>query len=156
MLEPAAAERVALKEPTPSKDGPHEKSSPWGPMWRIEVRSEKVERERSFLAFISVDRKDAAPGTARRVSGSKLRGVVGTSAGERIAVLFSDADTGRVELGAPVDIAIIAGLEPGRTYRVTEKHGARCELSVELDADGAGLVATRGGFVRIAPRPCKE
>lgn len=156
MLEPEVAERVALKEPTASKDGPHEKSSPWGPMWRVEVRSEKRERERGFLAFITADRKDAAPPPAQRVRGDELRGALGQSAGERIAVLFAEAGSAAVDLGAPADLVVIAGLEPGRRYRIAEGRKAGCPLSLGLAEDPAGTAASPGGFVRLRPAPCKE
>lgn len=155
MLEPDSAERVALKEPTPSKDGPHEKSSPWGPMWRIEVRSERNERERGFLSFITTGEKDATAPDARRVAGTGLRGALGKSAGESVAVLFATAASGRADLGASADLVVVAGLEPGRRYRVGLERGADCALSVSLDEDGAGLAANAGGFVRLVPRPCK-
>jgi hypothetical protein len=77
-LEPRDSERTALREPTPSGEGPHRMNHPWGPMWRIEVRSPTGARERGFLHFISTAAANAQPPPARLVSGEGLRGAVGT------------------------------------------------------------------------------
>lgn len=156
MLEPDAAERLARREPTPSPDNSHEKSSPWGPMWRIEIRSPKRERERSFLAFITTAPAAQAPPPARRIVGDGLRGALGQSAGERIAVLFAEAKKGRADLGGSADLVVIAGLEPRQAYRVDQTYGSDCALSLTLAEDAHGVAANAGGFVRVTPTPCKE
>jgi hypothetical protein len=149
-LEPNGAEVVALREPTPSGEGPHRADSPWGPMWRIEIRSLRGARERNFLQFVTVDRSEAAPPSVRLVSGDGLRGCIGTVNGQNIAVLFAEPNgEGEVPLGMGADIVVVTGLQPGRGYRASVGPSTECRLHVAPSSDAAGSVATAGGFIRI-------
>jgi hypothetical protein len=147
-LEPDGAQADAVREPTPSGEGSHRADSPWGPMWRIQVPSPRGATERGFLQFISVDRYDAAPAVSRRLSGEGVRGCLGTVDGRRSAVLFADPKKGgQVSLGDGADIVVVAGLEPGRPYKVSVERAA-CRLAISPTDDAAALVANGGGFIR--------
>ncbi len=153
-LEPEGAHAEALREPTPSGDGPHRADRPWGPMWRLEIRGTGGSEERGFLNVISADRADAAPPVSRAASGKGLRGAVVRSGARATAVLFADKDgAGEVQLGAPTGVVVIAGLEPGRRYRVSAS-GAGCTVKLADGAGGDAVVAGPGGFVRLATPGC--
>jgi hypothetical protein len=154
-LEPENAEGVALREPTPSGEGSHRADHPWGPMWRIEIRSPRGARERGFLQFITVDRADAAPPAARRVSGEGMRGCVGTLEGRNVAVLFADPHKGgHVSLDGAVDLVVVAGLDPGQHYKVSLTPLARCLLELSPTSDPSESAATAGGFIRVRAAEC--
>ena len=73
--------------------------------------------------------------------------------GRALAVLFAGpAGKGRVALGGPSELVVIAGLLSGRRY--TASVDASCTLAFEPRADGAGTPANRGGFLRIGAAPC--
>jgi len=153
-LEPENAEGSAVREPTPSGDGPHRADRPWGPMWRIEIASPRGTRERGFLQFITIDRANATPPAARGLSGAGMRGCAGTVDGQRIAVLFLDSRTGgRVPLGSAADLVLIVGLEPGRHYKVSMAAGS-CLLELSPEGDVSGPRATAGGFIRLDAAQC--
>src|SRR5206468_12914175 len=123
------SERTALREPTPSGEGPHRMNHPWGPMWRIEVRSPTGARERTFLHFITAAPANAQPPPARALSGDGLRGAAGTVDGRRTAVLFANPSAkGTVSLGTGAELVVVAGLEPGRNYHVTVDAPGDCTL----------------------------
>jgi hypothetical protein len=154
-LEPENAEGVALREPTASGEGSHRADHPWGPMWRIEVPSSRGTRERGFLQFITVDRADAAPAFARRVSGEGMRGCTGIVGGRTIAVLFTDAEKGgKTPLVSRADVVVVLGLEPKRHYRVSVNPTASCLLEVAPTSDLSAPSATEGGFIRTAAAQC--
>jgi hypothetical protein len=153
-LEPENAEGSAVREPTPSGDGPHRANRPWGPMWRIEVASPRGSRERGFLQFITVDRASVTPPAARGLSGVGMRGCTGTVDGQRIAVLFVDSRKGgRVPLGSGADLVLVVGLEPGRHYKVSVVAGS-CLLELSPEGDASGPRATAGGFIRLSAAQC--
>ncbi|HEX4339245.1 MAG TPA: heparinase II/III family protein [Polyangiaceae bacterium] len=151
-LEPEGAQAEALREPTPSGEGPHRADHPWGPMWRLEVRGAGGGEERGFLEVITADKAEAVAPAARAVSGKGLRGALVRGEGRATAVLFADKDSGEVSLGAPTATVVIAGLEPGHRYRVVAD-GAACTVKLEPGGN-ADLAATPGGFVRLAPQGC--
>jgi hypothetical protein len=154
-LEPEGAETVALREPTASGEGSHRADHPWGPMWRLEVQSQRGSRERGFLHFITVDRADAAAPPAHRISGEGIRGCIGRVGERRTAVLFADPKNGgQVNLGDGADLVLIAGLEPGKHYRTSIDRSASCSLKVAPTSDATGSVATAGGFVRMSAKEC--
>ncbi|HTA90731.1 MAG TPA: alginate lyase family protein [Polyangiaceae bacterium] len=152
-IEPREAPAVALREPTPSADDSHRLDQPWGPMWRLEVPSPTGKRERSFLHFITAGPAAAQPPSWQRLAGAGFRGALGRLENSGIAVLFSDpSGDGHVPLAAPLDIVVIAGLVPGKHYSVTTDSSCTLRLA---PADGtAGLVAGRGGFVRLKLTQC--
>lgn len=154
-LEPENADGVALREPTPSGEGSHRLDHPWGPMWRIEIPSQRGSRERGFLQFITVDRASAAAPAARRVSGEGIRGCVGTVEGQRVAVLFADPKGGHVSIGDSASVVVVAGLEPGTRYKVTVNPAASCLLDVAPTSDASAPTANRGGFVRVSAAECR-
>ena len=153
-LEPEGARAEALREPTPSGDGPHRADHPWGPMWRLEVRGTGGTEKRGFLNVITADRAEAQAPPARAVSGKGLRGAVVRTDGRATAVLFADKDgAGEVQLGGPTALVVIAGLEPGRRYRVSADSAASCTVRVASGGADA-LAAGPGGFVRLATPGC--
>jgi Heparinase II/III-like protein len=157
MLEPRGIELAFVREPTASGEGSHRLNKPWGPMWRVEARSPRVERERGFSSFITAAAKDSAPPHARRVADDGLRGVVGRVTERSLAVLFADAaGAGRVDLGEAVDFVVVAGLEPGTRYRVAVASSARCSQTILLSKDPTGPSANAGGFVRVRPKRCES
>ena len=147
-LEPAGAPHRAPREPTPSGEGSHRANKPWGPMWRLEVESPTGARSRGFLHVISAGPAAAAPPPARSLSGQHVRGAAVRGAGESVGVLLAEPDTrAEVTLDGSLDVLVVAGLTPGRRYRV-EVDGA-CHLALApAEGGGAALVATSGGFVR--------
>jgi hypothetical protein len=154
-LEPRDSERTALREPTRSGEGPHRMNHPWGPMWRIEVRSQTGARERSFLHFITTAPAHTQPPPARLLSGEGLRGAAGTIDGCRTAVLFAGpGGKGTVSLGAGVELAIIAGLEPGRNYHVLVDAAGDCTLRLLPSDERSDPVANAGGFLRLSATRC--
>jgi hypothetical protein len=153
-LEPESTEGNAVREPTPSGEGSHRADHPWGPMWRIEVPSPRGARERGFLQFITVDRADAAPPASRRLSGEGIRGCLGTVDGRRTAVLFADPKKGgHVSLGDGADLVVVAGLEPGRRYKVSVERPA-CRFDVSPTDDASATAANGGGFIRSTATQC--
>jgi hypothetical protein len=154
-LEPENAEGVAVREPSASGEGSHRANHPWGPMWRIEVRSPRGSRDRGFLQFITVNRAQAAAPTARRVSGEGMRGCVGTVDRRTIAVLFADPKKGgRVSLGDGADLVLVTGLEPGRRYKVSVTPAASCLFELSPTDDASASAATAGGFLRASATEC--
>jgi hypothetical protein len=123
-------------------------------MWRIEVPSPKLGRERSFLHFITTGPATGQAPPALRLHGQGMRGALGAVNGQAIAVLFaSAAKDARIKLGGNADLVVIAGLEPGKRYRVTVA-APDCELSVARSNNGNDLQATAGGFVRSKATGC--
>jgi hypothetical protein len=154
-LEPESGEGVVVREPSPSGEGSHRADHPWGPMWRVEVPSQRGTRDRGFLQFITVDRAEAAAPAARRVSGEGMRGCVGTVEGRKMAVLFADPKKGgRVPLGDGADLVLVTGLEPGRRYRVSVNPAASCLLEISPSNDASASAATAGGFIRVSATEC--
>jgi hypothetical protein len=153
-LEPENANGLALREPTVSGEGSHRADHPWGPMWRIEVPSSRGARERGFLQFITVDRADAAPPSARHLSGDGMRGCTGTVGGRTLTVLFTDAKGGKTLLVDPADMVLVIGLEPGRHYKVSLTPAAFCRLEVMPTSDPSAPAATNGGFIRTSVTHC--
>jgi hypothetical protein len=153
-IEPREATHAALREPTPSGEGSHRLNQPWGPMWRVEVRSPRGARDRNFLHFITAAAAAEAPPASQSLSGDGLRGAVGRVDGRSVAVLFAEAlGEGRVTLGREVELLVIAGLVPGRRYGVSID-GSSCAL--RLGAKGAAdVVATGGGFLRVNVDQCR-
>ena len=154
-LEPQNAEGSARREPTPSGEGSHRANHPWGPMWRIEVASPRGSRERGFLHFITVDRAEAAPAPSHLVSGEGLRGSIGRVDERTTAVLFAPpSGEGHAALGAAADIVVIAGLAPGRRYRVSVDPSPSCIVKISPTEDAAAPAATSGGYVRVTAKQC--
>jgi len=154
-LEPENAEGVAVREPSASGEGSHRADHPWGPMWRVEVRSPRGTRDRGFLQFISVDRAPAAAPAARRLSGEGMRGCVGTVDRRKMAVLFTDPNKGgRVSLGDGADLVLVTGLEPGRRYKVSVTPAASCLFELYPTSDASAPTATAGGFLRASAAEC--
>jgi hypothetical protein len=157
-LEPANADRVALREPTPSGEGPHRLNHPWGPMWRLEVTSPLGSRQREFLHFITVDRADAAPPPARRIVGVGLHGAEGNVLARRTLVLFADspegADEKKVVLDSHEDLVMVVGLEPGRRYGLAVDSAGDCTIRLRPSSDASGVAATPGGSLRVDVTPC--
>ncbi|HEX3595278.1 MAG TPA: heparinase II/III family protein, partial [Polyangiaceae bacterium] len=154
-LEPEGAHGEALREPTPSGDGPHRADHPWGPMWRLEVRGTGGSEDRGFLNVVTADRAEAAPPVARAVAGKGLRGAVVRTGARATAVLFADKDAaGEVQLGAPTAMVVIAGLEPGHRYRVTADTATACAVKLEPSSAADALAAGPGGFVRVQTPGC--
>jgi hypothetical protein len=150
-LEPAGARHVAPREPTPSGEGSHRANKPWGPMWRLEVESPLGTRTRGFLHAISAGAADAKAPDAQLLAGQRLRGVEVRGGAESVGVLFAQPDArSDLALTGPLDVVVIAGLAPGRRYRVDVD--AACRVGVEPSDDPAALVANAGGFVRSVAR----
>jgi hypothetical protein len=144
-LEPVGAPHAAPREPTPSGEGSHRANTPWGPMWRLEVTSPTGARARGFLHAISAAPAPTAPVPARALAGQHLRGVAVRGA-ESTGVLFAEPDArGEVMLDGPLDVLVVAGLTPGRRYRV--EVDPACRLAVTPAEDANALVASAGGFV---------
>jgi hypothetical protein len=154
-LEPENVDGIAVREPSASGEGSHRANHPWGPMWRVEVRSPRGTRDRGFLQFITVDRAQAEAPAARRVSGEGMRGCVGMVERRRIAVLFTDPKKGgRVSLGDGADLVLVTGLEPGRRYKVSVNQAASCLFELSPANDASASVATAGGFLRSSAAEC--
>ena len=153
-IEPREATPVALHEPTPSGEGSHRLDQPWGPMWRVEIGSPRGTRERSFLQFITAGPAAGEPPPWHRLSGEGLRGAAGRVDGRTTAVLFAGpAGIGHVALGGAVELAVVAGLVPGRAYSVSIDP-ASCELRLAAPGSATDSTATRGGFVRVSAAQC--
>ena len=152
-LEPEGAHAEALREPTLSGDGPHRADHPWGPMWRLEVRGTGGTEERRFLNVITADRAEGTRPDARAVNGKGLRGAVVRLGGQSIAVLFAGPDGGgEAPLGAPASSVVIAGLEPGKHYKVSAE-APGCTVKIASTGEG-GVTAGPGGYVRAATTGC--
>lgn len=150
-LLPPGAEATAPREPTPSGEGSHRADHPWGPMWRLEVPSPRGSTSRRFLHFVTVDRKDAAPAPSRVVEGDGLHGGVGKADGQTIAVLFAASEKGgTVDLGSTVDRWVVAGLAPGRRYRVSVGSAPSFAIDVSPNDGASGRAATSGGYLSSA------
>ncbi len=153
-LEPAGAARRAPREPTPSGEGSHRLNQPWGPMWRLEVTSQRGERERRFLHFISVGPAAAEPPIARRVSGKGLSGGVTRLEQRTVAVLFAEPQgEGQLALGGAVDSVVVAGLVPGRRYDLAVDAGS-CSVRLGATRAASDRAATAGGFLRLSGLAC--
>lgn len=153
-LEPAGISPNARREPTPSGEGSHRANAPWGPMWRIEVASPLQGRERSFLHFITAGPATGQAPPVLRLQGQGMKGALGAVNGQAIAVLFaSTAQDARIKLGGNADLVVIAGLEPGKRYRIAVS-APNCELRVTSSNNAKDLQATRGGFVRSTATGC--
>jgi hypothetical protein len=158
-LEPSGMRPTARREPTPSGEGSHRLNQPWGPMWRIEVASPRQSRERSFLHFITVGPATAQAPPALYLQGQGLRGARGAVNGKAIAVLFpsskGDASSvdARITLDGTTDLVVIAGLVPGRHYRVSMT-APNCQLHLADSTRATDPQATPGGFLRIAATDC--
>jgi hypothetical protein len=106
------------------------------------------------LQFITVDRADAAPPVSRRLSGDGMRGCLGTVDGRRTAVLFADPTKGgHVSLGDGADLVVVAGLEPGRRYKVSVERAA-CRFELTPTDDASATAANGGGFIRSTATQC--
>jgi hypothetical protein len=153
-LIPLGADVVALREPTPSGEGSHRANCPWGPMWRLEVSSPRGDTGRQFLQFITVDRAEAAPAPSHLVDGDGLRGAIGQVEGRRTAVLFAaSGDGGTARLRSGADRLIVAGLTPGKHYRVSIDRS--CTATVGPTEDPRDPAATAGGHVNMIPPDCE-
>jgi hypothetical protein len=154
MLEPDATSAQAFREPTPTGEGPHRADHPWGPMWRIEVKSPTGARARRFLSFITVDSAGAESTAATHVTGEGLEGAFGRADKRSTAILFASASgTGSIALDGAA-LVVIVGLKPGQRYRVKTTPENGCIRQVALSRDG-DLTATSGGFIRVlAPNGC--
>jgi hypothetical protein len=150
-LEPENATRRAPQEPTPSGEGPHRANKPWGKLFRLEIAGPRGSKERGFLHFISADGRDAAPSTATALRGEALRGGVIVSSGRRQAVLFASAEKGRVALGGPTEVVVVAGLEPGKRYRASLEPG--CQLALAPAREGQHT-ASAAGALRLSATGC--
>jgi hypothetical protein len=157
-LEPEGAREEALREPTPSGDGSHRANRPWGPIWRLEVKSPAGAEERGFLHVITADRAEALPPTARLVAGKGLRGALvhGSAKGTAgTAVLFATTSgAGEAQLGGPASVVVIAGLEPGKRYRVIAAPSGGCSIKLEKATGNESSLAGPGGFVRVETPGC--
>jgi len=154
-LEPRDARPIARREPTPSGEGSHRLNQPWGPMWRIEIESPRDERERVFLHFITVGPADSPPPPSQGIAGTGLQGAAGRVDGRRSVVLFAGPDgEGRVALGGPADLVAIAGLVPGKRYRVAFDAGGSCTLHLSPSQNARDPAATSGGALRVSATQC--
>lgn len=153
VIEPREAELIARKEPTASGDGPHRSNQPWGPMWRLEVRSPRGEKERRFLHVITASEAQATPPPVTQLSGDGLGGAAVSSDGRRTAVLFAEErGEGRVALGEQSEHVVVAGLTPGRRYQLRVDAGGGCTLHLRASADGTP--ASAAGSLRTSADAC--
>lgn len=153
-LEPEGAREEALREPTPSGDGPHRANQPWGPMWRLEVKSPEGAEERGFLHVITADRAEAQAPVARLVTGNGLRGALVRGNAKATAVLFAGKEgAGKARLGAPASV-VIASLTPGQKYHVSADGSNGCAIELAKATGREDQVAGPGGFVRIEAMGC--
>jgi hypothetical protein len=89
------------------------------------------------------------------LSGEGLRGAAGTIEGCRTAVLFAGpSGKGTVSLGSGVELAVIAGLEPGRNYHVLVDAPGDCTLRLLPSDERSDPVANAGGFLRLSATRC--
>jgi hypothetical protein len=153
-VEPRGATLASLREPTPSGDGPHRMNKTWGPTFRLEQNSPTGAKTRRFLAFISADARDANAPEVRNVTGAELAGATLRREGRGIAVLFSSGNAGSASVNG-AELVVIAGLEPNKRYAASLDDKS-CSLSLRPSDDANALVATSGGFVRIATERCKD
>lgn len=152
VIEPSEAELVAPKEPTPSGEGPHRMNQPWGPMWRLEVRSPRGEKERRFLNVITAGEAQASAPRVTRLTGDGLSGAAVHADGRRSAVLFAEErGEGKVALGEKSELVVIAGLTPGRRYQVRVDAGGACTLHL---GSGDGPTANAAGTLRMSADAC--
>jgi hypothetical protein len=155
VIEPRAAELIALKEPTASGDGPHRSNQPWGPMWRLEVRSARGEKERRFLHVITASEAQATPPPVTRLVGDGLAGAAVSADGRRTAVLFAEErGEGQVALGERSELVVISDLTPGRRYRVRVDAGGACTLHLHASEDGTP--ANAAGMLRTSAEACSR
>jgi hypothetical protein len=153
VIEPRNAELVAPKEPTPSGEGAHRLNQPWGPMWRLEVRSPRGEKSRRFLHVITASEAQATPPPVTRLLGDGLSGAAVRVDGRRAAVLFAeDRGEGSVALGERSELVVIAGLAPGRRYQLRVDESGACTL--HLRASGDGTPANPAGTLRTSAEAC--
>ncbi|MFO0571991.1 MAG: heparinase II/III family protein [Polyangiaceae bacterium] len=156
VLEPAAPEIGVVDEPSPSRSGPHEKSSTWAKLHRIEVRSPRGLARRGFSVFARAVEHDAPARGVERVQGRGLRGGVAWNGAERVAVLFAESANARAELPSDTTTVVLVGLEPGRSHRAEWKRDTDCALSLELGPGEPGTAANAGGFIRFAVPTCPK
>lgn len=149
-LEPPGAVMTAPHEPTPSGEGSHRLNQPWGPMWRLEVKSPRGAAGRTFLHAIVAAAATDPPSSAERLSGEGLRGAFVRSGGASAAVLFASGDgDAKLEAKLPGKAAqvVLAGLTPGKHYRF-DIDVASCTVQAHASHDANDPVATSGGFLR--------
>jgi hypothetical protein len=156
VVAPSDAELSAVREPNRGGEGPHRKSSPWRPMWRLEVDAKRGEPRRRFLHWITTDAADAPrPAAPRELAGRGLRGALGASPERKLAVLFADGPRGgEVTFGPAPDSVLVAGLDPGQRYAATLQRRGGCTL--EVTPAPVGEVATGGGFIRLELSGCER
>ncbi|HTM44853.1 MAG TPA: alginate lyase family protein [Polyangiaceae bacterium] len=158
-IEPSGAHPLVRREPTPSGEGSHRLNQPWGPMWRIEVTSPVKRRERSFLHFITAGPANAQAPLALPLHGQGLSGAIGGVGGRVIAVLFNSAPSSApvtnagAALGGVADLVVIAGLTPGKHYRVSLTP-PNCELRLTESTNFSDPQAGAGGFLRLTALDC--
>ena len=125
-------------------------------LWRNEPKVSTTFPVDPTVGVIRVDRADGTPGAARAVANQRLRGAVATADGRVTAVLFSeDAAGGTAKLGAGPSELIVAGLSPGRRYRVTAV-APECIVSVTASSEPDANLSGPGGFVRIPTPGCSR
>jgi hypothetical protein len=151
-LAPGGASRAALREPTPSGEGSHRLNQPWGPMWRLEVTSERGQRERAFLHVISTGPASSPPVPAQRLRGQGLYGALSRGPSRSVAVLFAGPRLpAQIKLPGGAEQVVVVGLQPGRRYTV-DVDQASCSVRVADGKASDGAVAGGGGFVRTSAR----
>lgn len=149
-LEPEGAVLSAPHEPTPSGDGSHRLNQPWGPMWRLEVKSPPGARQRSFLQAIVAAAAADKPSSAQHLSGDGVHGSFVRSGEVSTAVLFAKSESdAKLEAKLPGSAAqvVLAGLTPGKHYRFNID-AASCTLLARTSQDASDPAATSGGFLR--------
>lgn len=151
-LSPSSAARAALREPTPSGEGSHRLNQPWGPMWRLEVSSERGQRERAFLHVITAGPANGTPAATQRLRGEGLYGALSRTASQSVAVLFAGARLpAQIKLPGSAEQLLVVGLQPGKRYSV-EVDNAACSLRVAEGKAPDHAIASSGGFVRASAR----
>jgi hypothetical protein len=119
-------------------------------MWRLEVKSPRGERRRTFLHVINAGPAGAAAASVQRLRGDGLRGAVSRSAQQSAAVVFASGEkAAQIALGGEVDNVVIVGLEPGKRYAVTVD-AASCTLHLAPSQAASDAAATSGGFLRTS------
>jgi hypothetical protein len=152
-IEGGAAPIVALREPTPSGEGPHRLNKPWGPMWRIEQPSPTGTNRRRFLSVISAAGRAASAPPVKHVVGVGIGGATIGIEGRGVAVLFYQGVDGEIALGR-TDLVVVAGLTPRQRYRLTFVEAEGCKMTIRASEEAGSLAATAGGFVRVKVKHC--
>jgi hypothetical protein len=71
------------------------------------------------------------------------------------AVLFATTSgAGEAQLGGPASVVVIAGLEPGKRYRVIAAPSGGCSIKLEKATGNESSLAGPGGFVRVETPGC--